>query len=100
MLSLTILCVYDPKSEMPDKEFELPTEFETSSQAELRALRWLTYRPNDIIMLVPSSEICRHCGEEIEEDIGWALHRWKHKERGSYLCWTNEHTKAEPKVDA
>lgn len=51
MFQLTVLCVHDPKAEMPDKEFEIPKDFEYLSKAEARALRWLTYRPNDIVML-------------------------------------------------
>jgi hypothetical protein len=52
MFQLIIFCVFDRMSQMDDKEFVLPTEYETSAHAELRALRWMMYRPNDIVMLV------------------------------------------------
>ena len=52
MFHLFILCIFDRMAQMPDKEFVLPTEYEYANQAELRALRWLLYRPNDIVMLV------------------------------------------------
>jgi hypothetical protein len=52
MYKITVLCIFDPLSKMDDSEMALPTEYETSSKAELRALRWLLYRPNDIVMLV------------------------------------------------
>lgn len=50
MFKLIILCVFEPKAQMADSE-QILGEFDTSSHAELRALRWLTYRPNDIVML-------------------------------------------------
>jgi predicted anti-sigma-YlaC factor YlaD len=53
MWRIVILCIHDPKAEMPDKEFIIDHEYEYSSQAELRGLRWLLYRPNDIVMLEP-----------------------------------------------
>lgn len=52
MYALTILCKYDKLTGWTPKEFHLPTEFDTSAQAELRALRWLMYRPNDVVMLL------------------------------------------------
>jgi hypothetical protein len=52
MFALTILCMYDKLTGWPPAPFHLSTEFDTSAQAELRALRWLMYRPNDIIMLL------------------------------------------------
>lgn len=51
MFKLIILCKYHDLTGWSDQEFALPTEFDTSSQAELRALRWMLYRPDDIIML-------------------------------------------------
>lgn len=54
MFKITILRKFDPMSAMPDSVFELPVEYKNSSQAELRALLWLTYRPRDIVMLVPA----------------------------------------------
>lgn len=58
---------------------------------------WARHFPTDIVMLVLDSGICKHCDEPIEEDPGWVRHKWKHVKRGSYLCWSNEHTQAEPK---
>lgn len=52
MYKLTVLCIFDKLTGWTPKEFALPTEFDNSSQAELRAMRWLMYRPNDIVMLV------------------------------------------------
>lgn len=52
MFKLVILCVFDPVAGMPDKVFEAINAFENSDQAEARAIRWLTYRPKDIVMLV------------------------------------------------
>lgn len=52
MFKLTILCRYDPMSELSDLEIELPMEYENEDKATLRAMRWLIYRPNDIIALV------------------------------------------------
>lgn len=54
MFKLVVLCVFDPVADLPDKVFEAINAFNTSDQAERRALRWLAYRPNDIIMLVES----------------------------------------------
>lgn len=51
MFKLVILCIFDPWAKMPDKPYEMETEFENQGQAELRAFRWLLYRPNDIVML-------------------------------------------------
>ena len=53
MFKLIIFCVYDPKAQMKPSEVELDQEY-NQGQAELRALRWLTYRPNDIVMLEPA----------------------------------------------
>lgn len=52
VFKLVILCVFDPVAGMPDKVFEAINAFENSDQAEARAIRWLTYRPKDIVMLV------------------------------------------------
>lgn len=60
MFKLTILCIFDPMAQMEDAEMALPTEFETESQAKLRALRWLMYRPNDIVMLVETADLLPH----------------------------------------
>ncbi len=51
MWKLIILCVYDPWAKMKDDEQELDLNF-TLEQAQLRAELWLTYRPNDLVMLV------------------------------------------------
>ena len=100
MYKLVVLCRYDPLTKAPDQEQALNHEFETSALAELRALLWLHYRPNDLVMLVEiETDVCKHCDQPIEEKAGWVLHKWVHKSNGAYLCWSNEHTKAEPKED-
>ena len=53
MYKLLILCQYDPWAKMKPDEVELDREFELY-QAERRALLWLTYRPKDLVMLVPA----------------------------------------------
>lgn len=53
MFKLIIFCVYDPFSKMKPTEVELDEEY-TEDQAALRALRWLLYRPNDIVMMEPA----------------------------------------------
>lgn len=96
MFKLVILNRYDPLSKMPDKEFELDTDFATSSAAELRALRWLLYRPNDYVMLIElETGVCMHCGVSIEEQLGWVRHKWVHI-GGYYSCLSNGGTQAEP----
>lgn len=100
MHKLVILEVFDPWSKMPDRESKNVFEFERQSRAELRALLWLLYRPNDIVMLVDISEAyCKHCDQPIKEKAGWVVHRWVH-EGGNYTCETDEpHTQAEPKEE-
>lgn len=51
MYEIHILEIFDPFAKMPDRA-QYKFEYETSSQAELRALRWLMGRPKDIVMLV------------------------------------------------
>jgi hypothetical protein len=51
MYEIHILEIFEPLAKMPDRA-RYKFEFETSSHAELRALRWLMGRPNDIVMLV------------------------------------------------
>lgn len=51
---LIIFCVYEPLARMKHTEVELDQEF-NESQAELRALRWLMYRPNDLVMMVEAA---------------------------------------------
>lgn len=51
MFKLIILCIFDPFAQMADSEAILDPGFERQDQAELRALLWLKYRPNDIVML-------------------------------------------------
>lgn len=99
MFKLVVLCKYDPKANMPDKEFEIPTEFEDSPAAELRAMRWLLYRPNDIVML-EEFEIatCKNCDKPIEEKVGWVRHRWVHV-GGYYACLPAGETQAEPREE-
>lgn len=101
MLKLVILCVFDPKAKMADKEYLVPDEYETSSQAELRALRWMMYRPYDIVMLVEIElSECKHCDQHIEEKPGWVRHRWIHSTTGAYACLaTGGITQAEPKEE-
>jgi hypothetical protein len=101
MHKLVILCVFDPKARMPDREEVLRDEFETSGQAELRALRWLMYRPYDIVMLVEIKiSECEHCKQPIEEKPGWVRHRWIHTLDGAYACRANGgKTQAEPKQE-
>lgn len=96
MFKLVVLAVHDFKSGMLDKEARGNFDFETSNQAELRALLWLMYCPNDIVMLVEVEEgVCRFCRKPIEEKVGWVRHRWVHKD-GGYTCWNNALTQAEP----
>ena len=54
MLKLVVVTVFPPELGMPDKVFNALNSFNTSEQAERRALRWLEHRPNDIVMLVES----------------------------------------------
>lgn len=101
MFKLVILCVFDPLTKMPDKEYVVPEEYEHSGHAELRALRWLMYRPKDIVMLleIEVSE-CKHCDMPIEEKPGWVRHRWIHAHTGAYACMaTSGRTQAEPKEE-
>jgi hypothetical protein len=53
MYKLIIWCKYDSWAKMKPDEVELDQEY-NEAQAELRALRWLLYRPNDLVMLVPA----------------------------------------------
>lgn len=56
MAKLEIYETRQPKLGVPHKKFEKALEFDTSSQAELRALLWLTYCPDDIVMLVEEEQ--------------------------------------------
>lgn len=99
MYKLIILCRYAALTGWSDKEFVLDTEFDTTSQAELRALRWLIYRPDDIVMLVElKKNECKHCDRPIQEKAGWVRHRWVH-EGGYYACLPDGATQAEPKEE-
>ena len=60
MYKLVILCRFERLSKMPDKEQTLE-EFPTQGHAELRALRWLMYRPYDIVMIMRTK--CHADGE-------------------------------------
>jgi hypothetical protein len=99
MYKLVVLCVFDPLSKMRDREEVIRDEFETESQVELRALRWMMYRPHDICMLVGVEQaVCKHCDMPIEEKPGWVVHRYIHAHTGAYACLaTSGKTKAEPK---
>lgn len=59
MYKLDIYCVYDPwTKKSPHSSSLKPTvkldQGYDENQAELRALLWLTYRPNDIVMVNPA----------------------------------------------
>lgn len=56
MFALSILCIFEPLAEMPNQVVHLPTEFENPDRAALRAMRWLMYRPNDIVMLLEEAK--------------------------------------------
>lgn len=97
MHKLVIWTKHDPLAGIPDREAAGAFEFEKFEQAELRALLWLLYCPNDIVMYLEIAQAtCKHCNQPIKENAGWILHRWVH-EGGNYTCWSDAHTKAEPK---
>lgn len=99
MHKLIIYCSYEPMAQMKPSEVELDEDY-TESQAELRALRWLMYRPDDLVMLISSeTAICMHCGLPIEEAAGWIHHKWVHRDTGGYTCRNRELTKATPRED-
>lgn len=52
MYNLIMVAKHDRLTGWEDKVILDTTDYPTSSQAELRALRWLSYCPNDIVMLV------------------------------------------------
>lgn len=97
MYELHIYVEFDPLAKIPPREQSLPYEFETSDQAELRALLYLSYCPNDIVMLVEfKTGVCSHCDRPIREQAGWVLHQWIHN-NGFYLCGPESATSATPK---
>lgn len=99
MFKLVILAIHDPLANMEDKVFEIDTDFADSSGAELRAMRWLLYRPNDIIMLQEiQTSTCVHCDTPIEEKVGWVRHRWIHI-GGHYACLPAGETQATPREE-
>lgn len=104
MHRLTVLAIHDPKSGMPDKEFADLTEYDNQGQAELRALRWLMYCPNDIVMLheeevlVYKTIACKNCGEPIEYRGDNVRIKWAHA-AGYYACFPDGSTQAEPKEE-
>lgn len=99
MHKLVIYTVRAEKLGIPDKEVQGEFEFETVEQAELRALLWLLYCPNDIVMYHEiETDVCRHCGQMIKEKAGWVIHRWVH-DGGAYACLPAGETKAEPKEE-
>lgn len=68
--------------------------------AEEYGQTWAKVFKHDIVMLVDLEEaVCKHCDLKIIEKAGWVLHKWVH-ENGAYLCWSNEHTQAEPKEES
>lgn len=101
MHKLAILAVHDAKAGLPDREVQGAFEFDTVEQAELRALLWLLYCPNDIVMLINDLQksLCRHCNEEIKENAGWVIHKYVHARTGAYTCFNTMLTKAEPKEE-
>lgn len=103
MYNLNILAIHDPASGLEDKEILDPTDYETSSQAELRALRWLTYCPNDIVMLDTSlivrSLTCLHCNEAIVYRPQNHAVKWAHANGGYYACFPDGATQATPKEE-
>ena len=41
---------------------------------------------------------CKYCDAPIEENPGWILYKWVHKDTGAYSCWTSTpNVRAEPK---
>jgi len=99
MFKLVILCVFDILTRQESEVHTMRQDFETSAQAELRALLWLQYRPNDIVMLEFSQiDTCRHCKLPIEEKLGWVLHRWVHSNGQYYTCLNDDTKQAEPPV--
>jgi hypothetical protein len=59
MYRLVILAIHHPKARKPDHEVKGHFEYDSSSQAELRALRWLMYCPDDIVMLLTPEDVYR-----------------------------------------
>lgn len=96
MFELYIYVVPDPLAQLAPYESKGVYEFETSAQAELRALLYLSYAPNDIVMLVEfETGTCKHCEKPIREKAGWVMHKWVH-EGGYYACSPAGATRAEP----
>ncbi len=52
MYELVIFAQFDPKSKMAAKEVAGDFAYRTLLKAEERAVKYLTYCPNDIVMLV------------------------------------------------
>lgn len=101
MFALTMVAIHTPLAEMPDAVIYDRTEYDNESQAELRALRWLSYAPDDIVMLHDDSEVyCINCGRAIEYVDENALHKWKHRGHGIllpyFVCMPSGLTQAEP----
>lgn len=94
-----ILEIFDPMAKMPDRAIYMFEFEDNESQAELRALRWLEGRPNDIVMFVEvqNGEFCKFCDQPIKEKAGWILHRWIHERTGAYTCENDHNHQAEPK---
>lgn len=57
MYKLVIWAKYSQSSKMADRKVPGAFEYESSSHAELRALRWLIYCPEDIVMLVGPGDV-------------------------------------------
>lgn len=75
----------------------LTPDYEKSADAELRALRWLYYCPDDIVTIIElETGECVHCGRSIEENAGWLVHKWVHVGDG-YTCRNALLTRATPK---
>lgn len=52
MYELVILAIHDPRAKMADKIVPGHFSYSLASRAEDRAVRYLSYCPNDIVMLV------------------------------------------------
>ena len=90
-----MVAIHIKMSGLPDKVIEDSVEYETESQAELRALRWLLYCPDDIVMIY-EPQTCVNCGQPIEYRGDNVRIKWAHT-AGYYACFPDGRTQAEPK---
>lgn len=101
MYRLGIVCVFDPSARVPPYMFNDEKrifDFQLEEDAVERALEYLKYSPNDIVMLLEYTiSVCKNCHEAIEEVPGWVLHQWVHRKTNAYACVKNSGaTQAEP----